>query len=121
MVTGMYGFKEKRGGTCPRCTEGELQGDHSPSCNSKTTNMNQPIGFEIHDWEHHIYRLMKALYDLKQTPRAWYERIDSNLMKLRFTRSEDDPNHCFKVLDDKPLILVPYEDDLFLTGADPLI
>jgi len=33
-------------------------------------------------------------------------------MKLRFTRSEADPNHCFKVVD---------EDDLFLTGADPLI
>jgi len=42
-------------------------------------------------------------------------------MKLRFTRSETDPNHYPKVVDDRPLILVPYEDDLFLTGADPLI
>ena len=24
-------------------------------------------------------------------------------------------------MDDRPLILAPYEDDLFLTGADPLI
>lgn len=43
------------------------------------------------------------------------------MLKLRFTRSEDDPNHCLKVVDDRPLILVPYEDDLFLIGADPLI
>ena len=42
-------------------------------------------------------------------------------MKLRFTRSEADPNHCLKVLDDRPLIQACYEDDLFLTGADPLI
>ncbi len=41
-------------------------------------------------------------------------------MKLRFTRSEADPNHCLKVVDDRPLILAPYEDDFFLIGADPL-
>eukprot|EP00253_Pinus_taeda_P007305 PITA_07305 len=42
-------------------------------------------------------------------------------MKLGFTRSEADPNLYFKVENDKPLILVLYVDDLFLTGADPLI
>eukprot|EP00253_Pinus_taeda_P030604 PITA_30604 len=66
-------------------------------------------------------KLKKALYGLKQAPRAWYERIDSYLMKLGFTRSEADPNLYFKVKDDKPLILVLYVDDLFLTGAHPLI
>jgi len=42
-------------------------------------------------------------------------------MKLGFTRSEADPNLYFKVEDDKPFILVLYVDDLFLTGANPLI
>jgi len=42
-------------------------------------------------------------------------------MKLRFTRSETDPNHYPKVVDDRPLIPTSYEDDLFLTGTDPLI
>ena len=65
--------------------------------------------------------MKKALYGLKQAPRAWYERIDSYLIKLGFTRSEVDPNLYFKVEDDKHLILVLYVDDLFLTGADPLI
>eukprot|EP00253_Pinus_taeda_P008655 PITA_08655 len=67
------------------------------------------------------WRLKKALYGLKQAPRSWYERIDSYLMKLRFARSEVEPNLYFRVEDDKPLILVLYVDDLFLTGADPLI
>lgn len=42
-------------------------------------------------------------------------------MKLRFTRSETDPNHCSKVVDDRPLVPAPSKDNLFLTGADPLI
>ena len=41
-------------------------------------------------------------------------------MKLRFTRSEA-PDHYSKVVDDSPLISAPFEDDLFLIGADPLI
>eukprot|EP00253_Pinus_taeda_P011034 PITA_11034 len=81
----------------------------------------QPEGFEVHDRESHVCRLKKALYGLKQAPRAWYERIDSYLMKLRFTRSEANPSLYFKVENDKPLTLVLYVDDLFLTGADPLI
>eukprot|EP00253_Pinus_taeda_P032360 PITA_32360 len=81
----------------------------------------QPEGFEIYDRKSHVCKLKKALYELKQAPRAWYERIDNYLMKLGFTRSETDPNLYFKVEDDKPLILVLYVDDLFLTGADPLI
>eukprot|EP00253_Pinus_taeda_P029301 PITA_29301 len=81
----------------------------------------QPERFEIYDRKSHVCRLKKALYGLKQAPRAWYERIDSYFMKLGFTRSEADPNLYFKVEDDKPLILVLYVDDLFLTGAHPLI
>ena len=67
--------------------------------------------------ETHVCRLKKALYGLKQAPRACYERIDNYLMKLGFTRSSADPNLYFKVDREKPLILVLYVDDLFLTGA----
>ena len=42
-------------------------------------------------------------------------------MKLGFTRSNADPNPYFKVVKRKPLILVLYVVDLFLTSADPLI
>ena len=81
----------------------------------------QPLGFEVQDWDTHVCRLKKALYGMKQAPRAWYERIDSYLMKLGFTCSNACPNLYFKVDRDKPLILVLYVDDLFLSGADPLI
>ena len=42
-------------------------------------------------------------------------------MKLKFTRSEADPNHCLKVVDNRPLILETSKGDLFLIGANPLI
>eukprot|EP00253_Pinus_taeda_P032333 PITA_32333 len=53
IVTGMPEFKEEHEGTCPRCTEGKP----FPSCNSKTTDVEQPKGFEIHDQESHVCRL----------------------------------------------------------------
>ena len=81
----------------------------------------QPLRFEVQDRDTHVCSLKKALYGLKQAPRAWYKRIDSYLMKLGYTRSNVDPNLYFKVDREKPLILVLYVDDLFLTGADPLI
>eukprot|EP00253_Pinus_taeda_P018993 PITA_18993 len=81
----------------------------------------QHEGFEVQNSQIHVCRLKKALYGLKQAPRTWYERIDKYLMKPGFTRSEADPNFYFKVENDRPLILVLYVDDPFLTGADPLI
>ena len=73
----------------------------------------QPLGLEVQDQDTHVCRLKKALYGLNQAPRAWYERIDSYLMKLGFTRSNADLNPYFKIVKGKPLILVLYVDDLF--------
>ena len=42
-------------------------------------------------------------------------------MKLVFSRSNANPNLYFKVNRERHLILVLYVDNLFLTGADPLI
>jgi hypothetical protein len=81
----------------------------------------QPQGFEVEDRKTHVCKLKKALYGLKQAPRAWYGRIDSFLMSLGFTKSKVDSNLYFKVMNDEPVILLMYVDDLFLTGEENLI
>ena len=83
--------------------------------------MEQPEGFVIHDRETHVCKLKKALYGLKQAPRAWYSRIDSYLTDLGFSRTTADENLHYKVVDGRPLILVLYVDDLFLTGDEDMI
>jgi hypothetical protein len=62
--------------------------------------------------------LKKALYGLKQAPRAWYGGIDSFSDELK---SKTNPNLYFKIVDDGPVILLLYVDDLFLTDEEKLI
>ena len=83
--------------------------------------MEQPLGFETHDRESHVCILKKTLYGLKQAPRTWYDRIDSFLSSLVFTKSKADSNLYYKVEDGNPVMLLLYVDDLFATSMDGLI
>ena len=74
----------------------------------------QPPGFEFEDRVTHVCKLKRSLYGLKEDPKSWYGRIDSFLASLGFTKSKVDPNIYLKVMDDEPIILFLYEDDLFL-------
>jgi len=81
----------------------------------------KPQGFEVLGWGTHVCQLRKALYVLKQAPRAWYSRIDTYLQQMGSTKSDEDPNLCYIVVGDDPLILVLYVDDLFITRVERLI
>ena len=81
----------------------------------------QPQGFEVEDRKTHVCKLKKALYGLKQAPRAWYGRIESFLTSLGFTKSKDDPNLYFKVMNDELVMLLLYVDDLLSIGEENLI
>jgi hypothetical protein len=87
----------------------------------KEVYIEQPQGFEVKDKKSHVCRLKKSLLGLKQAPRAWYDRIDSFLASLGFTKSKADSNLYFKIMDNEPVILLLYVDDLFLTGEEKLI
>ena len=64
-----------------------------------------------------IYRLKKSLCGLKQTPRAWYEKID-NCFSISICKC-CEPYHSIYVLhvDDETLIVVVYVDDLVITRS----
>lgn len=66
-------------------------------------------------------KLKKALYDLKQVPRAWCEKIDNYLIKLKYSRNDADPKIYFKKLEGDMQMLVFDVDDLLIIGEDHLI
>ena len=78
----------------------------------------KPQGFEFEHRQTHVCKLKRALYGLKKAPKYWYGMIDIFLTILGFTKSKDDPNLYFKVMDDELVILLLYVDDLFLTGNE---
>ena len=44
----------------------------------------QPPGFVVAGEEGKVYRLRKALYGLRQAPRAWNAKLDTTLKKMGF-------------------------------------
>lgn len=65
----------------------------------------QPKGFIKEGHEDKVYRLLKALYGLRQAPRAWYSRLNQYLLQLGFIK-------C-------PFATDVYVDDLIITGTNP--
>ncbi|GKE73269.1 retrovirus-related pol polyprotein from transposon TNT 1-94 [Tanacetum coccineum] len=53
--------------------------------------VSQPEGFIDPDHPTHVYCLKKALYDLKQAPRAWYDTLSRFLLDNKFSKSAVDP------------------------------
>ncbi|KAE8674058.1 hypothetical protein F3Y22_tig00111769pilonHSYRG00329 [Hibiscus syriacus] len=65
--------------------------------------MRQPEGFTQPGNEHLVCRLKKSLYGLKQSPRQWYKRFDSYMIKIGYNRCEYDCCVYVKSLDDGSL------------------
>ena len=59
--------------------------------------MKQPIGYD--DKSGKVYKLVKALYGLSESPRAWYECFDEYILKVGFKRSCSD--YCLYYKDEK--------------------
>ena len=64
-----------------------------------------------------VYRLNKALYGLRQAPRAWNNKLDSILKELQFYKCSKEPSVYRKKVKDDLLIVAVYVDDLFVTGS----
>ncbi|GJT00226.1 retrotransposon protein, putative, unclassified [Tanacetum coccineum] len=76
--------------------------------------VSQPEGFVDYDNPLHVYKLKKALYDLKQAPRAWYNILSSFLISQHFSKGAVDPTlFPRKVGNDLLLVQIYVEDIIF--------
>lgn len=78
----------------------------------------QPQGYEAIGKEQMVYKLHKALYELKQALRAWFSRIEPYFIKEGFENSISEPTLFIKRRRGKILIVSIYVDDLLFTGDD---
>ena len=73
----------------------------------------QPKGFQDPHFLDHVLRLKKALYVLKQAPRAWYDRLTSYLLDHGFKRGQADRTLFVKREEKSLLVAQVYVDDIF--------
>ncbi|KAK8942366.1 hypothetical protein KSP39_PZI009414 [Platanthera zijinensis] len=79
--------------------------------------VSQPPGFVISGEEHKVLKLKKALYGLRQAPRAWNFKLDQSLSSLGFERSPTEHAVYKRVVGDSILLVGVYVDDLLITGS----
>lgn len=83
----------------------------------KEIYMQQSEGFVVPGKEHMVCKLTRSLYGLKQTPRQWYIKFDSFMIKSGFHRSEKDQCCYFKKYSDSYVFLLLYVDDMLIAGS----
>uniref|UniRef100_I1NRZ3 Reverse transcriptase Ty1/copia-type domain-containing protein n=1 Tax=Oryza glaberrima TaxID=4538 RepID=I1NRZ3_ORYGL len=79
--------------------------------------VHQPPGFVIPSKENKVLRLRKALYGLRQAPRAWNAKLDSTLKQMGFQQSSHEAAVYRRGKDGNALLVGIYVDDLVITGT----
>ena len=77
----------------------------------------QPPGFTAAGHEQKVLRLKKALYGLRQAPRAWNQKLDASLHELGFVRCTSEHSMYTRGKGPSRVIVGVYVDDLIITGA----
>ncbi|GJR36657.1 retrovirus-related pol polyprotein from transposon TNT 1-94 [Tanacetum coccineum] len=72
----------------------------------------QPSGFIDFEKTNHVYTLKKALYDLKQAPKAWYDRLKAFLIKHEYKMGMVDNTLFTKKKSSNHIIIQIYVDNI---------
>jgi hypothetical protein len=75
--------------------------------------MEQPQGF-TQEGEHLVCKLHKSLYGLKQSPRAWNQKLDVFLKSIKFVKNDANFNVYVAQVGDVKFFILVYIDDLIL-------
>ncbi|GKE52594.1 copia protein, partial [Tanacetum coccineum] len=66
----------------------------------------------------HVYKLKKALYCLKQAPRAWYDMLSSFLISQHFSKGAIDPTFFTRKVGNNLLLVQIYVDDIIFASTN---
>jgi hypothetical protein len=80
--------------------------------------MDVPPGYTTTSEVKVVCKLQRALYGLKQSPRAWFGRFSLAMKKYGFQQSNSDHTLFLKHQRDKVTALIIYVDDMIITGDD---
>ena len=78
----------------------------------------QPPGFENCAYPDYVFKLFRALHGLKQTSRAWFDRLSSLLLNNGFVRRKIDTILFIKNHDNNMLIVQIYVDDIIFGSTN---
>ena len=80
--------------------------------------MEQPPGYVAQGESSEVCLLKKAIYGLKQSPRAWFHKFSQLLFSYGFVSTVSDPTVLRKRTPRGCVILAVYVDDIIITGSD---
>lgn len=83
--------------------------------------VSQPQGFVKKGQEQMVYRLFKALYGLRQAPRAWYAKLSRCLEEMGLSRCPHEHAVYTKREGNELLIAAVYVNDLLITSTSTSI
>ncbi|GKB88136.1 retrovirus-related pol polyprotein from transposon TNT 1-94 [Tanacetum coccineum] len=72
----------------------------------------------IFDNPSHVYKLKKALYGIKQAPRAWYDMLLSFLISKHFSKGAVDPTLFIRQAGNDLLLVQIYVDDIIFASTN---
>ncbi|KAH9667020.1 retrovirus-related pol polyprotein from transposon RE1 [Citrus sinensis] len=102
----------------PSPIQNEIQQVNDTDTISEAVYMPQPEGFEDKNRPSYICKLEKALYGLRQAPRAWFDKLKGALSCWGFKNSKSDTSLFFRRIESKIVIMLIYVDDIIITGSD---
>jgi len=82
---------------------------------SSPVYMQQPPAFSTDSTL--VFQLNKAIYDLKQAPRAWFQKLSTTLLHLGFTAAKSDTSLFTRFTQSHTIFTLIYVDDILVTGS----
>jgi hypothetical protein len=77
----------------------------------------QPLGFENPEYSNRVYKLLKALYELKQVSRAWYARLKTFLLDHEYVMGSIYKTLFILKHGNDFLLVQIYVDDIIFSGS----